>query len=162
MRYAIRWFKCKLKPPKKNRKAKVEQLQRLCGLLNFLCHAIVPGRPFTMWLYANLAGQHKALKTPPSRQDVSRFLTRSASVAIIPKHTFGLQQTIHRFQHPYECRDFRLVYRCSQGNWEGIWWTSWSSLVCRAVEQNILAGMWSEHWVSGTICCGNRSFAVVA
>ena len=40
----------------KRRKATVLQVQQLCGYLNFLCRAIVPGRAFTMRLYATLTG----------------------------------------------------------------------------------------------------------
>ena len=40
--------------PKKHRKVMVLQLQQLCGFLNFLGHAVVPGRTFTRRLYAKL------------------------------------------------------------------------------------------------------------
>ena len=33
-------------------KATVKQLQQLCGFLNFLCRAIVPGHAFTRRMYA--------------------------------------------------------------------------------------------------------------
>ena len=39
------------------KKITVLQLQRLCGYLNFLCKAIVPGRAFTSRLYSKLAGK---------------------------------------------------------------------------------------------------------
>ena len=48
----------------KKRKATVEQIQKLCGLLNFLCRAIVPGRPFLMRLYASLSG-YKRINLKP-------------------------------------------------------------------------------------------------
>ena len=38
------------------RKATVIQIQKLCGILNFLCRAIMPRRPFLMRLYQSLAG----------------------------------------------------------------------------------------------------------
>ena len=37
------------------RKITVLQLQKICGILNFLGHTIVPGRAFTRRLYSNLA-----------------------------------------------------------------------------------------------------------
>ena len=40
----------------KKRKATVIQIQKLCGILNFLCRTIVPGRPFLMRLYQSLSG----------------------------------------------------------------------------------------------------------
>ena len=47
----------------RRRKATVLQIQQLCGLLNFLCRAIVPGRPFSTRLYACIAGyKQKNLK----------------------------------------------------------------------------------------------------
>ena len=41
---------------KKNRKLTVKQLQKICGFLNFLGHAIVPGRAFTRCLYTYTSG----------------------------------------------------------------------------------------------------------
>ena len=39
------------------RKAKILDIQKLCGLLNFLTRAIYPGRPFLMRLYNSLSGE---------------------------------------------------------------------------------------------------------
>ena len=44
---------------KKSNKTTLLQLQKLCGLLNFLCRAIVPGRAFTRRLYAHTSGALK-------------------------------------------------------------------------------------------------------
>ena len=41
---------------KRNKKFTVLQIQRLCGLLNFLSRCIIPGRAFTRRLYAITAG----------------------------------------------------------------------------------------------------------
>ena len=47
----------------KKRKMTVGAIQKLCGLLNFICRAIYPGRPFLMRLYNSLAGfKQKELK----------------------------------------------------------------------------------------------------
>ena len=47
----------------KKRKVTVAQVQKLCGTLNFLSRAIVPGCPFTMRMYASLSGmKQKELK----------------------------------------------------------------------------------------------------
>ena len=40
---------------KKNKKATVKEFQKLCGILNFLCRCIVPGRAFLRRLYLNNA-----------------------------------------------------------------------------------------------------------
>ena len=47
----------------KKSKTTVLKIQKLCGLLNFLCRAIVPGHPFLMRLYHSLGGfKQKSLK----------------------------------------------------------------------------------------------------
>ena len=47
---------------KDHRKVMVQQLQQLCGFLNFLCRCVVPGRAFTMRLYVPLTGLGKKIK----------------------------------------------------------------------------------------------------
>ena len=37
---------------RKSKKTTIRELQELCGFLNFLCRAVVPGRAFTRRLYA--------------------------------------------------------------------------------------------------------------
>ena len=44
------------------RKSTVPRTQKLCGLLNFLCRAIYPGRPFLTRVYATLSGMGNKLK----------------------------------------------------------------------------------------------------
>ena len=46
-----------------NKKATVLQFQKLCGVLNFLCKCIIPGRVFTRRLYERTAGSHGHLKS---------------------------------------------------------------------------------------------------
>ena len=41
---------------KKNKKATLLEFQKLCGILNFLCRSIVPGRAFLRRLYVNSQG----------------------------------------------------------------------------------------------------------
>ena len=48
---------------KRNKSYTVLQVQKLCGLLNFLCKCVIPGRVFTMRLYAMTAGKTKTLRT---------------------------------------------------------------------------------------------------
>ena len=62
-----------------NRKIKIHQLQRLCGFLNFLCRAIVPGRAFTRSLYAPTAGKvlkphHHVAMNNEMRADLQMWL----------------------------------------------------------------------------------------
>ena len=47
------------------KKVKLVTLQRVCGVLNFLCRCIVPGRAFTRRLYAYTSNLYsdKKLKT---------------------------------------------------------------------------------------------------
>ena len=45
-----------------SKKVTVHDVQRLCGLLNFLCRAIVPGRTFTRCIYSLTAGSYTKLK----------------------------------------------------------------------------------------------------
>ena len=48
---------------KVSRKVTVQDLQKLCGFLNFLCRSVIPGRAFTRQLYANTSsGKKKKLK----------------------------------------------------------------------------------------------------
>ena len=47
---------------KKNKKATVHEFQKLCGILNFLCRCIVPGRAFLRRLYVNTTVNGKMLK----------------------------------------------------------------------------------------------------
>ena len=44
---------------KPNKKVTLRQLQQLCGLLNFLCTAVVPGRAFTRRMYSHGEGVKK-------------------------------------------------------------------------------------------------------
>lgn len=43
----------------RSKKVTVHQLQKLTGLLNFFCRAVVPGRAFTRRLYAKMGGMKK-------------------------------------------------------------------------------------------------------
>ena len=69
----------------KSKKMTVEEVQQLCGFLNFLCRAVVPGRVFTRRLYSltagnpNLKQHHHVRMNNESRQDLlmlRRFLTQ--------------------------------------------------------------------------------------
>ena len=40
------------------KKITIHRLQKLCGFLNFICRAIVPGRAFTRRLYVHLVGNN--------------------------------------------------------------------------------------------------------
>ena len=48
---------------KKNKKATVLEFQKLCGILNFLCRCIVPGRAFVRRLYVKNSKDGKVLKS---------------------------------------------------------------------------------------------------
>ena len=58
---------------KKNRKVTVLDFQKLCGILNFLCRCIVPGRAFLRRLYipnGNLKPHHHIKITEENRMDL--------------------------------------------------------------------------------------------
>ena len=62
------------------KKLKVHELQRLCGYLNFLYRAVVPGRAFTRQLYAYTAGKmlkphHHVQITGEMRADLSMWMS---------------------------------------------------------------------------------------
>ena len=57
------------KRPGKPHKMKFLQLQKICGFLNFLCRAIVPGRAFMRRLYSKIEWQ---LETPPPFERIIR------------------------------------------------------------------------------------------
>ena len=60
---------------KKNKSVTVLQVQKLCGLLNVLCKCVIPGRVFTMRLYAMTAGKtlkqyHHVRESEENRMDL--------------------------------------------------------------------------------------------
>ena len=57
---ALNWVEYFLN--KRNKKATVLEFQKLCGILNFLCRCIVPGRAFVRRLYVNTSKDGKQLK----------------------------------------------------------------------------------------------------
>ena len=61
------------------KKVTVREIQKLCGFLNFLCRAIVPGRAFTRRLYAitagvNLKAHHHVYVKAENRSDLKVWL----------------------------------------------------------------------------------------
>ena len=56
----------------KRRKTTVLKVQKLCGLLNFICRAVVPGRPFLMHLYQTLSGIEQRNLKPHHHVTLSR------------------------------------------------------------------------------------------
>ena len=65
-----------------NKKATVLQIQQLCGFLNFLCKAVVPGRTFVRRIYAGVSSKlsphHHVRITSENRMDLEvwkRFLS---------------------------------------------------------------------------------------
>ena len=81
---------------KPNKKITLKQLQQLCGHLNFLCNAIIPGRAFTRRIYAHGAGltkpNHHLNVTKEVRLDLEmwyEFLTADSSVYNRPFFDLG-------------------------------------------------------------------------
>ena len=62
----------------KKKKVTLNQLQKICGFLNFLCRCVVPGRAFTRRLYANTAGKlkphHHIRVSAEMRKDLETWL----------------------------------------------------------------------------------------
>ena len=50
---------------RKNKKTTVQRAQKLCGLLNFLCKCVVPGRAFVTRLYSMTGTKDKTKKLKP-------------------------------------------------------------------------------------------------
>ena len=63
---------------KKNHKIKLQELQRICGLLNFLCRCVVLGRAFTRRLYPagtdKLKAHHHLKLSEEMRLDLATWL----------------------------------------------------------------------------------------
>ena len=86
---------------KKNKKITLKQLQQVCGYLNFLGNAIVPGRAFTRRLYSYGAGLTKANHHLPVSREIRldletwlSFLTTSSSAFCRPFFDFD-NETIY-------------------------------------------------------------------
>ena len=80
---ALKWIDLLLS--RKDRKATVLEIQKLCGTLNFLCKCVIPGRAFLHRLYSltsnvNLKQHHHLRLTLESREDLliwKRFVSNS-------------------------------------------------------------------------------------
>ena len=63
---------------KKSKKLTLNQLQKVCGFLNFLCRCVIPGRVFTRRMYAHTAGvlkpYHHIKITSELRSDLEMWL----------------------------------------------------------------------------------------
>ena len=63
---------------KKNKKIRIKQIEKICGFLNFLSRAIVPGRAFTRRMYArinkNLKPHHHVRIDEEFRHDLETWL----------------------------------------------------------------------------------------
>ena len=69
-------------------------MQQLCGHLNFVCQAIVPGRAFLRRLYYSTKGVRK----PHHHIKITEALKRDLHfVGKIPPSSCSLQQTVHGF-----------------------------------------------------------------
>ena len=76
---------------KDSKKVTLKQLQKLYGFLNFLCHCVIPGWPFTRRLYAYTAGN----LTPPSYQGKRRDEMRPRNVDGFLARWVGVLPTFH-------------------------------------------------------------------
>ena len=87
---------------KKNRKITLRVLEELCGLLNFLGKAIVPGRAFTRRIYAQGIGikkQHHHLKvTKELKLDLQAWSTFLNSQNVFNRPFFHFDKTIYSLE----------------------------------------------------------------
>ena len=111
------------------KKIKLKKLQELCGTLNFLCKAVVPGRAFTRRLYAAGAGltrpNHHLQVTKEMRQDLGiwqEFLERPQAYCW-PFVDFSYQTPFITDFHTDASRNFDLGAggHCGQ-NWFILAW----------------------------------------
>ena len=118
----------------KKRKTTVEKIQKLCGLLNFLCRAIVPGRPFLMRLYNSLAGlKAKTLKS-----------YHHVKIANDTKLDLEMWKVFHSSQLAY-CHPFIDFNKCIDAGAEEI---GWFTEAAKAMRKGF-GGHYGSHWFTG-------------
>ena len=124
------------------KKIKIHELQKLCGFLNFLCRAVVPGRAFTRRLYAHTAGStlkphHHVKITGEMRADMEMWTVflNHPSVYCWPFMDFGNQHSAVDIDfHMDSSRNFALGF---DGVYENHWfWGQWDDFT-QAVEPSI-------------------------
>ena len=112
---------------KKKKKATVKEFQKLCGILNFLCKCIVPGRAFVRRLYINtskngmiLRPHHHVKITEESRMDLlvwKNFLRHPDSYYRPFMEVIAIN-----------AEQFGHVFRCFRQLFFGIWCILWHGM----------------------------------
>ena len=118
----------------KKRKATVLQIQKLAGLLNFLCRSIVPGRAFTRRLYSLVSSKlkpHHHVKLPLDViEDLKmwlQFLKADSNVYCRPFLDFGklTAEDIELFSDSSRNKDLGMGAYCQnswmQQQWDPMW-----------------------------------------
>ena len=116
---------------KSRKKAMVLQLQKLTGLLNFLCHAIIPGRAFTRRFYTkfgnlNLKQHYHVRVEAEMKRDCEMWLEflRRPEACSRPFLDFTRVLTADKINFSDASRAENLGFGCvfgdswMQGNWE--------------------------------------------
>ena len=140
----------------KKSKTTVLKTQKICGLLNFLCRAIVPGRPFIMRMYGSLAGFHK-LK-PYHHIRVSSNMKRDLGIWRL------FLSTPEAFSRPF--MDFSWDADARMLDWytdaakgtggRGMGGSPQNTLVLFAMEQTVLTEHGPKYRILGVICSSGQ------
>ena len=87
---------------KKSKKITLEQLQRLCGFLNFLCKCIIPGRAFTRRMYtfgAHLTRPNHHLRVKPElRADLEAWKSFLSHQAVFSRPFIDLDNNMSNIE----------------------------------------------------------------
>ena len=125
---------------KRNKKATVLQLQRLCGSLNFLCRCVVPGRTFLRRLYVQngkLKQHHHVRITNENRMDLLtwKFFLTQPSAFYRPFIQLGIWDAQVLDLYTDASRNFKLGF----GAFCGQDWTfgQWDEQFCERVQPSI-------------------------
>ena len=114
---------------KKNKKATVKQIQKLCGFLNFLCKCIIPGRTFLRRTYAlvssKLKPHHHVRISAETRMDLEtwKIFLEHPTVFCRPFMEFGRIFADDIDMYSDASRNFRLGCGalCNE-NWTYVQW----------------------------------------
>ena len=79
---------------RKNHKATVKEMQKLCGFLNFLCRCIVPGCTFTRRLYVITAQSYEGRPVRDHCSKLRRKASTLSSYQTVPGCQNGLTSVV--------------------------------------------------------------------
>ena len=139
------------KRPGKPLKLKVLQLQKICGFLNFLGRAIVPGRAFTRRLYSYLSSKKNKLQqyhhiriTSEMKSDLTMWLKFLLHPAVFCRPFMDYSLII-------EVNELEFYVDATKNPYAGIWGLLLFGLDAIPLER-FYWRMWSQHWIFRALC----------